>query len=134
MGTRTVIRFIKKNYTSKKQLYIPCDGYLEFVGKKLFEMMQEYNKKKANNTTDDIINMCKNVFDECNHTYEVESTKIWYTDLEYTYTVIVDSKNNMEIDVGFVYGKSDETFTDDEYSKYYEEKPDKKFSKGHFTD
>ena len=42
MGTRTVIRFVKKNYTSKKQLYIHWDGHIHFVGKKLFEMMQEY--------------------------------------------------------------------------------------------
>ena len=59
MGTRTVIRFVKKNYTSKKQLYIHWDGHLHFVGKKLFEMMQEYNKNKSDFSTDDIINMCK---------------------------------------------------------------------------
>ena len=137
MGTRTVVRFIKKNYTSKKQLYIHNDGYLRFVGKKLFEMMQEYNKKNSDSSTNKIINMCKNVFDECNHPYEVETTMEDHGDLEFTYTVVVDSNNNMEIDVGFVYGKSKYENNDyeknEDYYKYFMTKPNKRYSVGFFT-
>lgn len=139
MGTRTNIRFIRKNYRSKKQLYIHNDGYLSFVGKKLFEMMQEYNKNNIDSSTNNIINMCKNMFDECEHPYEVECNEEFHGDLEFTYTVVIDSKNNMEIDVGFVYGKSeyeeddDNEEQDEEYFKYFMDKPDKKYSVGFIT-
>ena len=133
MGTRTVIRFVKKNYTSKKQLSIHWSGHLHFVGKKLFEMMQEYNKNKSDFSTDDIINMCKSVFRECDHPFEVECSDLCHWDLEFTYTVVVDSKNSMEIDVGFVDGKDycAEMWPenqDEDYYKYFMAKPDKAYS------